>query len=169
MRAKIDTEAQVNVMSKRTADSIEGKLEPSSANLISYLGTAIPVVEQVMVPCFYKKRKFLIKFKVTTTEKAQTVLVVKSSTNMELIQTVDMLNNRPASLSQILEEFRDTFGDIGCVQDEHHIKIDDSVEPVIVPPRTVSLALRDKLKTKLDQLMVKAWNHDLFNYRNCCS
>ena len=60
IRAKIDTGAQVNVMSKRTADSIEAKLEPNSANLTSYSGTAIPVVGQVMVPCFYKKRKFLI-------------------------------------------------------------------------------------------------------------
>ena len=45
-----------------------------------------------------------------------------------------MLDNKPESLSHILEEFRDTFGDIGCVQDEHHMKIDDSVEPVIVSP-----------------------------------
>ncbi|GFR69846.1 retrovirus-related Pol polyprotein from transposon 297-like Protein [Elysia marginata] len=50
-----------------------------------------------------------------------------------------------------IDEFGDKFGDIGYVHEEYHVKIDGSIKPVTAPPRRVPLALREKLKTQLDE------------------
>ena len=50
-------------------------------------------------------------------------------------------------------EYADVFEGLGRLPGQHHIKLDSAVHPVIHAPRRVPVALRDELKTKLDEMV----------------
>ena len=50
-------------------------------------------------------------------------------------------------------EYADVFEGLGRLPGQHHIKLDSAVHPVIHAPRRVPVALRDELKTKLDDMV----------------
>ena len=49
----------------------------------------------------------------------------------------------------IFDEY-DVFGELGCLPGECHINIDETVKPVVHPPRRVLFALLYKLKAELE-------------------
>ena len=49
----------------------------------------------------------------------------------------------------IFDEY-DGFGELGCLPSEYHINIDETVKPVVHPPRRVLFALHHKLKAELE-------------------
>ena len=53
----------------------------------------------------------------------------------------------------LLTEFKDVFEGLGELPGEYHIVTDDSVTPVIHPPRRVPVPLREKIKEKLDDMV----------------
>ena len=53
----------------------------------------------------------------------------------------------------ILEEFKDVFDGLGCIQGtKHHIRINRSQTPVINTPRKVPVVLRRKVKEELKRM-----------------
>ena len=54
---------------------------------------------------------------------------------------------------QILKDYRDVFEGLGCMEGLCHLEVDQTVRPVIHPPRKVPVALRDRLKEELDKLV----------------
>ena len=52
----------------------------------------------------------------------------------------------------IFDEY-DVFGELGCLPSEYHINIDETVKPVVHPPRLVPFTLHHKLKAELEQLV----------------
>ena len=60
----------------------------------------------------------------------------------------------PLTKEEVVEEFPDVFTGLGCMVGSYHIESDDTVEPVIYPPRRVPFSLLDKLK-KLEELEKK--------------
>lgn len=51
------------------------------------------------------------------------------------------------------DSYADVVGDkIGCLPGEYEIKIDETITPVIHPPRPVPVAIRDQVKKELDHL-----------------
>ena len=65
---------------------------------------------------------------------------------LDLIKIVHLANYVDPNL---LEEFADTFGDIGCLPTEYKIKVDTSVDPVIDPaPRCILFSLQKSKKHK---------------------
>ena len=55
----------------------------------------------------------------------------------------------------ILNDFRDAFEGLGCVEGKYTIKLKANSQPTIQPQRNVPLRLRDKLKATLDDLEKK--------------
>ena len=51
-----------------------------------------------------------------------------------------------------MEQYEDVFGEIGCLQGEHHISINSDVKPVIQPPRKIPISMLDKLKAELERM-----------------
>ncbi len=51
-----------------------------------------------------------------------------------------------------MEQYEDVFGEIGCLQGEHHISINSDVKPVIHPPRKIPISMLDKLKAELERM-----------------
>ena len=54
-------------------------------------------------------------------------------------------------IPDLLEEYKDVFGGLGDLLGEYHILTDDTVPPVVHPPRRVPVALRDQ--EKLDEMV----------------
>lgn len=83
--------------------------------------------------------------------------------------------SKDLSKENLLKSYEDVFKGLGELPGKHHINIDDTVAPVIHPPRKVPVALRDKVKTELqrmEQLGVIArqdeptdWVHSLVTVR----
>ena len=55
--------------------------------------------------------------------------------------------------SNIIEKYSDCFGDFGTIPLEYHITVKENVDPVIMPPRKVPMALRTRLKAELDRMV----------------
>ena len=55
-------------------------------------------------------------------------------------------------MEEIVERFYDVFTGLGCMEGEYRIELDDSVQPVIHPPRKEPYSLHDTLKLKLQEL-----------------
>ena len=52
-------------------------------------------------------------------------------------------------LPSYLNEFKDCFGEIGHLCNEHHIVIDKSVPPTVNPPRRIPIPLKEKVNSEL--------------------
>ena len=52
----------------------------------------------------------------------------------------------------IFDEY-DVFGELGCLPGEYHINIDETVKPVVHPPRRVPFALLHNMKAELERLV----------------
>ena len=56
-------------------------------------------------------------------------------------------------IADLLEEYKDVFGGLGDLPGEYHIVTDDTVPPVVHPPRRVPVALKDQIKEKMDEMV----------------
>ncbi len=60
---------------------------------------------------------------------------------------------QPVTQAELIEQYPQVFKEgIGCLEGEHHIRIDPQHTPVQHPPRKVPVALRDRLKSTLEDL-----------------
>lgn len=56
-------------------------------------------------------------------------------------------------MADLLEGYKDVFEGLGDLPGEYHIVTDDSVPPVVHPPRRVPVAIRNQIKEKLDEMV----------------
>ena len=74
-------------------------------------------------------------------------------------ETVNAVNDKVQTAhtvltrDQILKEYSDVFEGLGCMDGPYHMELDETVKPVVHPPRKVPVALRDRLKEELDKLV----------------
>ena len=54
---------------------------------------------------------------------------------------------------QVLTDFADTFKGLGRMEGKLHLEVNDSVSPVVMPPRRVPVALKEKFKEEIDRLV----------------
>ena len=83
-------------------------------------------------------------------------VMVSDSTCPETVRSVnDQLQTSPSVLNKewILKEYSDVFEGLGCMDRLYHMEVDETVRPVVHPPRKVPVALRDRLKEELDKLV----------------
>ena len=55
--------------------------------------------------------------------------------------------------NSILFEFLDVYTEVGCLEGDYSIRVDDNIPPVVHPSRKVPVPLRETLKTELDNLV----------------
>ena len=56
-------------------------------------------------------------------------------------------------LPSYLNEFKDCFGEIGCLCNEHHIVIDNSVPPTVNLSQRIPIALKEKVNNELQRML----------------
>ena len=68
---------------------------------------------------------------------------------------VENVNACEMSRKQILHEYRDVGENIGCMPGEYVIKVDHTVTPVVHPPRSVPVPIRQQVQAELSNLESK--------------
>ncbi|VDI47522.1 Hypothetical predicted protein [Mytilus galloprovincialis] len=74
--------------------------------------------------------------------------------NYDNIQALD-INEISLSEKSVFRQYKDVFDGTGCLPGTYRLEIDETVRPVVHPPRKIPVALRDKLKTELERLTDK--------------
>ena len=132
---EIDSGARYNILSKQTADMFRplSKVEPS--DIINNGVSDVPIKSygKMTLPCVYKDTQKNIEFQVI--ERNLNILGRDDSTALGLIVRV---NSVQSTVGTLTDSYADVVGDeIGCLPGEYEIKIDETVTPVIHPPRPV--------------------------------
>jgi hypothetical protein len=73
-------------------------------------------------------------------------------TELNLVHKIDSCEQVFIDLSEVFGKYKNVFIGTGKVQYEHHIELDETVPPVVHPPRRVPLSLHPRLKKTLDAL-----------------
>ena len=158
---QLDTGAKCNVLPLsvyRKLNIGKGKIPPSKTRLKSYTNHKVKAVGKVTLDCTYKGEAHKTLFEIVDLN-AEPVLGAKSCSAMGLVKRIHRVDtpiSRKVSNSNvpadIFAEFSDNFEGLGLVPIKHKIRIDDSVEPVVHPPRRTPIALRDKIKAELERM-----------------
>ena len=80
--------------------------------------------------------------------------VLKTSTQLNLVKTIMSIDKtRDPKLPSYLNKFKDCFGEIGCLSNEHHIVKDNSVPPTVNLPWRIPITLKEKVNNELQQIL----------------
>ncbi|GFO40350.1 transposon ty3-i Gag-Pol polyprotein [Plakobranchus ocellatus] len=151
LTVKVDTGAQVNVISKREVNRLGAKIRSCNDRQTSYSGDPIPVEGQIELVCKYKKQQKKMKFVVTSQNEAQTIIGLKSSVDLKLIKKLDAVQQNK-SLEALLRQYNDTFGELGKMKTEYAMKVKDDVEPIVSTARKIPYAQREKVLNELKRM-----------------
>jgi hypothetical protein len=159
---KIDTGADINVMSKSCYDSMVKKppLQPSRTKIFGFGNQPVQAVGCIELPCVYKQRKYVISCEVVQA-RVPNVLSLNDSVRLNLVRRVDQVQKLPMSIEKckypssqkVIEEYIDVFQGVGKVPGKVALKINKDITPVAHPPRPIPLALREPVKKKLQNLV----------------
>ena len=159
IQCQLDTGATCNVMTLTDLCNIKQcgnpQMNSSTARLRLYDGTIIPVLGEVDLRCKVNERQETITFKVIS-GKQKPLLSGHVCLKLGLIS----INNVGAvdavgSENSLLVQYKDVFEGLGCLQGDYHIDIDNSVPPVQHAPRRTPVALKKRLKQKIDEMEKK--------------
>ena len=150
IRYKMDTGAQANVLPLSTYNQLNIKpiLEETNVKLSAYNGGDIPAIGKYEVNLVNKNESHKVMFIVTDTE-SPPLLGLQTCQKLNIIKRIWAVNTSDPNL---MAEYKDVFGEIGCLQGEYHIITDPEVKPVIHPPRKIPISMMDKLKAELERM-----------------
>ena len=83
-------------------------------------------------------------------------IVVVQHHNIQLLSNNEAFTTSQSSSltkEQVLTDFADIFRGLGRMEGKLYLEVDDSVSPVVMPPRRVPVALKVKFKEELDRLI----------------
>jgi len=150
VQCKLDTGAEANVLPFSTYKEVLNKplLQKTNTVLTAYGNSKIRPVGVTMLSTVFKDRNTDIPFYVVHGD-VPALLGLGACEALDLIRRVDTMDTVK---NDILSEFSDVFTGIGSIPGEHHIVIDNTVPPVVHPPRRIPLTVEAKLKKTLDKL-----------------
>lgn len=92
----------------------------------------------------------LLNFYVINSD-TEPLLGLESSINLNLISRINSIGpNNP--YTEIIEQYKDVFNGIGCLETPYQIKLNENAKPVVHATRKVALPLLQPLKESLDDL-----------------
>ena len=174
IRFQIDSGAQCNVlplkMYKRATKDVQmNDVTKCQSTILAFGGSRLTVVGEVHVRVWRGDYKCILICKLVDSDKIRPILGRKACVGMKLIEYTDNdALHKPAtrgaqvyavegaliSKAAITEKYATVFGDgIGELEGEYRIRLDDTVDPIQHAPRRVPVALRDRLKATLDDMV----------------
>ena len=76
------------------------------------------------------------------------ILSFKASLKLNLIKVV--MNVTTQEIDGLIAEYSTVFEGLGCLDQPYHIKIYDTVQPIICPPQNIPVALRERVRDEID-------------------
>ena len=170
-RLKLDTGSQVNILPVRELKKILGSnpcMDPCTHKLVSYSDDKLTVLGTAKLPVEYKANvETELMFHIVDTNQPG-LLGLRSSQDLGLIKVVMMTNTgeeqpkldvdvksdkSPQQLKEeVMQKYANVFTGLGRLEKPYHIEVDPTVTPVVNPPRTIPAALRDRVKTELEDM-----------------
>lgn len=156
LKLEIDTGAMCNVLSLKSLKSISPFtiIGPSNILINGVHGSPVKVLGKVTLPCVYKGVSHCIDFQVLNENRNLCLLGRQDSCRFNLIARVYSVNTEQVTeCEDLVHRFKDVFSDtVGCIPGQYEIKIDDSVETVVCPPRPVPAPIRQQVQDELNLL-----------------
>ncbi|KAG1650875.1 U6 small nuclear RNA (adenine-(43)-N(6))-methyltransferase [Nymphon striatum] len=141
---KLDTGAQCNVLPLHLIKTMKGvKIRNRAPKLISYSGNTIKTIGKADLELEYKQKFYIISF-IIVQSKFMPVLGLETCLEMNLIKRVNAINAE--------SKYKCLFSGLGCLPGKYKISTDESVPPVVHPPRKCPHTLKHKIKEELDRL-----------------
>ena len=158
IQCQLDTGATCNVMALDELCNIKQQGDPqmdsSTAKLKLYDGTMIPVLGEANLQCKANEKQKNINFKIIP-GKQKPLLSGHTCLELGLISINKVHAVDTEAINNLLVEYKDVFEGLGCLQGDYHIDIDQSIPPVQHAPRRTPVALKKKLKQKIDEMEKK--------------
>ncbi|CAI5671480.1 unnamed protein product [Oreochromis niloticus] len=154
MKVKLDTGAQVNVISEAEFKNIRPrpKMHATKVKVSGYSGAEIPVKGKCMVKVTHKDKEHTLTF-IVVPKNVQPILGLHACESLNLVKRVLVVEtDDDMDYNELMKEYGDLFRGLGCLAGEHTIRVDESVTPVIHSCRKVPFALQKPLKAELDRM-----------------
>ena len=103
--------------------------------------------------CVINGRSEIIPFFVVTVPSTP-ILGLQACDKLNLVKKVDQVAPSFPTKESIIRDYPEVFEGLGSMDGEYHIVLDETIKPVIHPPRKVPYSIQGKLKEKLSQLEV---------------
>ena len=160
VRFQVDTGSECNLLPTKLYKSLTGDtnlsmLRKCNKSIVSYTGERRQIAGKINLRVWHKRSTQTLTFNVIDGE-YQPILSLNISIafGIVLLQDSDVLSLTISSCSNaILEEFKDVFEGPGELPGDYKIITDETVKPKVHPPRRVLIAVRPKIKEKLDELV----------------
>ena len=169
---QLDTGAECNLLSLKDyrrvmADEDLTQLKRCSHKFIkTYTNERYKILGSTELPTWRHGKRNVLQFNITENDLAP-LLSYSTCIGLGLvtINACDSPSNSSGGLkdtpgvhvttrmADLLEGYKDVFEGLGDLPGEYHIVTDDSVPPVVHPPRRVPVALRNQIKEKLDEMV----------------
>jgi hypothetical protein len=155
LKLEIDSGAKnVNILSLETLKNlnVDANVSNSKVLIAGVHGKPLKAYGKVTLPCMYKGVSQKVEFQILDDDcKKVDILGRNDSIKFGLIKRV------PAAMAlssdQLINEYQDVFFEvIGLIPREYEIKIDQSIQPVIHPPRLVPAPIRQQVKEELEKM-----------------
>ena len=182
VKAKLDTGAEINVMPLRVFNQIadeETELKTTKVKLNGYSGEDIPVKGTVKLRCKFKEIDLLIIFYIVESN-SKTVISLQTCKDLGIIKILNEVmkcgktknNDLKAQENELFKakvtkikgmqgsELKNTiqkmypevFKNLGNIEPAHHIRLKETVQPVIHPPRKIPASMRSAVKEELSKM-----------------
>ena len=144
---KVDTGSQVNILPQVLYDKLSPRppLSKPVTKLTSYSGGNLKVVGCSRLECEHQQ----LDFNIVDTQQ-DPILGLSASQKLGIIKIV---LNISCSMTHLTKIHAKLFQGLGCLKNPYHIEIDTSVASVVCPPRNQPVALRERLKQTLNDMV----------------
>ena len=164
---KIDTAADVNVISKHAYESLKNKpnLCTSKSNIFGLGSQKLSPIGTCSIEITHNSVKHVLICEVVDAQ-VPNLLSLKDSIRLNLVKRVDSVDSQAnfvlpdllkksvdQSTLKIIHEYSDVFSGVGKVPGEIELKVDPNFVPVANPPRPIPIALHDPVQLKLQALV----------------
>ena len=125
------------------------------AKLKLYDGRVIPVLGEATLTCSHKERQWQdILFKIIHANQ-KPLLSGETFLSLELVTISSIHTVETEDMDSFLREFKDVFEGLGNLRGEYHIDINKAVPTVQHAPRRTPIALKERLRQKIQELESK--------------
>lgn len=162
IRMQVDTGASCNVLPHSCLPS-GTEIMATKRNLITYsksklnvLGTAMMTIRNPRNNAQYTEEFVVVEdgfmplLGAKTAQKME--LLVIQHQNILQVESTQLQNTDSLTEHEILSNYSDLFTGLGKIEGKLHLEVDETVTPVVMPPRRVPIAVKGKLREELDRL-----------------
>jgi hypothetical protein len=151
---KLDTGAEVNIIPINYLNKVgmvRHEIVKTKTTLLSFGNFKTKPIGKVNLNCKLKNVTKNLEF-IVVDFKSLPILGLTACTELNLVHKIDSCEQVFTDLSEVFGKYKNVFTGTGKVQYEHHIELDETVAPVVHPPRRVPLSLHPRLKKTLEAL-----------------